>query len=328
MGDTAPPWNQSSRPRASPSTSARSRRSPGSTSTRLRLGARGPRPQRRRQDHLRPHDRHAHPAGRRHAARRGDRRRRDPEHVRRVIGLAGQTAAVEPALTGRENLRMVARLFGHDRARGRRRGRRGARAARPHRRRRPARAHLLRRHAAAARPRREPRRRAAPAAPRRADDRSRPAQPQRAVARRSRRSSTGGTDVLLTTQYLDEADRLADHDRDHRPRPARRVGHAATSSSRSVGRDVIDVRVRDDADLERAARRSAPRRPSTRRARASSLPGDRRRRRARRRGPGARRRRHRARRHLAAPPDARRRVPHAHRPHHRGSRPTERGPVA
>ena len=36
-----------------------------------------------------------------------------PEQVRRVIGLAGQNAAVEPALTGRENLVMVARLFGH-----------------------------------------------------------------------------------------------------------------------------------------------------------------------------------------------------------------------
>src|SRR5262245_32947379 len=34
-----------------------------------------------------------------------------PEQVRRVIGLAGQFAAVEEAMTGRENLRMVARLF-------------------------------------------------------------------------------------------------------------------------------------------------------------------------------------------------------------------------
>ena len=39
-----------------------------------------------------------------------------PESVRRVIGLAGQSAAVEPALTGRENLVMVARLFGHGKA--------------------------------------------------------------------------------------------------------------------------------------------------------------------------------------------------------------------
>ncbi|MGH2475106.1 MAG: ABC transporter ATP-binding protein, partial [Candidatus Limnocylindrales bacterium] len=41
---------------------------------------------------------------------------RHPERVRRVIGLAGQYAAVEEAMTGRENLDMVARLFGHDRA--------------------------------------------------------------------------------------------------------------------------------------------------------------------------------------------------------------------
>ncbi len=38
-----------------------------------------------------------------------------PEQVRRMIGLAGQHAAVEPAMTGRENLVMVARLFGHSR---------------------------------------------------------------------------------------------------------------------------------------------------------------------------------------------------------------------
>ena len=37
---------------------------------------------------------------------------REPAAVRQVIGLAGQFAAVEPAMTGRENLEMVARLFG------------------------------------------------------------------------------------------------------------------------------------------------------------------------------------------------------------------------
>jgi ABC-2 type transport system ATP-binding protein len=36
----------------------------------------------------------------------------EPAAVRQVIGLAGQFAAVEPAMTGRENLEMVARLFG------------------------------------------------------------------------------------------------------------------------------------------------------------------------------------------------------------------------
>ena len=41
--------------------------------------------------------------------------RREPAAVRRVIGLAGQFAAIEPAMTGRENLEMVARLFGQSR---------------------------------------------------------------------------------------------------------------------------------------------------------------------------------------------------------------------
>src|SRR5215204_5755040 len=36
--------------------------------------------------------------------------REDPGAVRRAIGLAGQFAAIEPAMTGRENLEMVGRL--------------------------------------------------------------------------------------------------------------------------------------------------------------------------------------------------------------------------
>jgi ABC-2 type transport system ATP-binding protein len=40
---------------------------------------------------------------------------RDPGQVRQVIGLAGQYAAVEPTMTGRENLRMIARLSGQSR---------------------------------------------------------------------------------------------------------------------------------------------------------------------------------------------------------------------
>ncbi|HEU4398841.1 MAG TPA: ATP-binding cassette domain-containing protein [Actinomycetota bacterium] len=44
---------------------------------------------------------------------------RQPVRVRQLIGLAGQFAAVEQAMTGRENLEMVGRLFGlnHRRAR-------------------------------------------------------------------------------------------------------------------------------------------------------------------------------------------------------------------
>ena len=44
-----------------------------------------------------------------------------------------------------------------------------------------------------------------------------------------------GTDVLLTTQYLDEADQLAEPDRDHRPRPrGRRRARRPSSSAGSA----------------------------------------------------------------------------------------------
>src|SRR3954463_7654849 len=39
----------------------------------------------------------------------------DPKRVRQTIGLAGQFASVEPAMSGRENLELVARMFGLDR---------------------------------------------------------------------------------------------------------------------------------------------------------------------------------------------------------------------
>ena len=40
---------------------------------------------------------------------------RRPAEIRRMIGLAGQSAAVEATMTGRENLYMVARLYGQSR---------------------------------------------------------------------------------------------------------------------------------------------------------------------------------------------------------------------
>src|SRR5215216_2233430 len=39
----------------------------------------------------------------------------EPKRVRQTIGLAGQFASVEPAMTGTENVRLVARLFGLNR---------------------------------------------------------------------------------------------------------------------------------------------------------------------------------------------------------------------
>ncbi|GLY30394.1 ATP-binding cassette domain-containing protein [Kineosporia sp. NBRC 101731] len=46
---------------------------------------------------------------------------RDPSRVRHLIGLTGQFAAVDPILTGRENLELVARLYRIRRAEARRR---------------------------------------------------------------------------------------------------------------------------------------------------------------------------------------------------------------
>src|SRR5919204_6236656 len=47
--------------------------------------------------------------------------RRHPEQVRARIGLAGQYAAVDDHLTGRENVEMVGRLYGLPRREARRR---------------------------------------------------------------------------------------------------------------------------------------------------------------------------------------------------------------
>ena len=108
---------------------------------------------------------------------------REPMAVRRMIGLAGQSAAVEEMMTGRENVVMVARLYGQSAGSRRQNAERilelmdltdAADRLVPH---------VLGRHAAAARPRGEPGRLAPAAAARRADHRPRPRQPQRGVGR-------------------------------------------------------------------------------------------------------------------------------------------------
>jgi ABC-2 type transport system ATP-binding protein len=177
--------------------------------------------------------------------------RREPDAVRTKIGLAGQFAAIEPAMTGRENLEMVARLFGQDR--------RAAKAsatdvleqlgltedadrlARTYsggmRRRLDLGASLV-------------------GAPRLLllDE------PTTGLDPRSRLELwdairalvQAGTDVLLTTQYLDEADHLAtrivivDHGR------AVATG-TPDELKRRIGGDVVELHVSDPDDLPAAA---------------------------------------------------------------------------
>ena len=135
---------------------------------------------------------------------------RDAAALRAQIGLAGQYAAVDENLTGRENLVMVGRLYHL--------GRKPSRASAPTScsssstsptppsgRRRRTRAACG---GASTWPRRwSPGRRCSSST-------SPPPASTRAAAcrcgRRSRIASPAGTTVLLTTQYLDEADRLAD----------------------------------------------------------------------------------------------------------------------
>ncbi|HSP39661.1 MAG TPA: ATP-binding cassette domain-containing protein [Frankiaceae bacterium] len=177
--------------------------------------------------------------------------RTHPEQVRRAIGLAGQYAAVEPSLTGLENLRMVARLFGH--------GRREAKAASERvleqmgltdagRR-------LVKTYSGGMR-RRLDLGASLVGSPRLLllDE------PTTGLDPRSRNELwtaleelvEQGTDVLLTTQYLEEADRLADLIAiiDH----GRLVASGTADELKSrAGRDVVDLQVREADDLDRAA---------------------------------------------------------------------------
>jgi ABC-2 type transport system ATP-binding protein len=177
--------------------------------------------------------------------------RREAGAVRRVIGLAGQYAAVEPAMTGRENLYLVARLFGQD-----------ARSARASSARvlellglSEAADRLARTYSGGMR-RKLDLGASLVGAPRLLllDE------PTTGLDPRSRIELwdaigglvAGGTDVLLTTQYLDEADHLAsriviiDHGR---------VVAAGSPSElkQRAGRSVIEVHTRDRADLALAA---------------------------------------------------------------------------
>ncbi|HEV2310764.1 MAG TPA: ATP-binding cassette domain-containing protein [Acidimicrobiia bacterium] len=171
----------------------------------------------------------------------------EPKRVREVIGLAGQSASVEPAMTGTENLRMVARLFGLSR----REARSAAAAVLERLDLSDAGNRLVRTYSGGMR--------------RRLDLGAslvgRPQlllldEPTTGLDPRGRMDLwsairnlvADGTDVLLTTQYLEEADQLA--------RNVVIVDHGRVISSGTpdelkdrAGRNVIEVRPRSGGDL-------------------------------------------------------------------------------
>jgi ABC-2 type transport system ATP-binding protein len=173
---------------------------------------------------------------------------RHPDHVRALIGLAGQSAAVEEAMSGIENLEMVARLFGFSRRDSKRRARTvlerldladtGKRLVRGWsggmRRRLDLGATLV-------------------GAPRvlLLDEPTTGLDPASRIGlwESVRELVADGTDVVLTTQYLDEADHLADRIViiDH----GRTIAEGTPAELKARGgRDVVEAhpRERDQAD--------------------------------------------------------------------------------
>jgi ABC-2 type transport system ATP-binding protein len=172
---------------------------------------------------------------------------RQPADVRRIIGLAGQYAAVEEAMTGRENLQMIGHLFGLRR--------RAARAA-------AAKVlaqlglagdadRLVRTYSGGMR-RKLDLGASLVGSPRLLllDEPTTGLDPRSRIELWEAIGSlvATGTDVLLTTQYLDEADHLAadiviiDHGR------AIASGTPGELKSRA-GHDMIEVHPRDRADM-------------------------------------------------------------------------------
>jgi ABC-2 type transport system ATP-binding protein len=174
--------------------------------------------------------------------------RREPQAVRAAIGLAGQFAAVEPAMTGRENLEMVARLFGQDR-----RTARVSAAAVLEQLGLVEDADRLARTYSGGMRRRLDLGASLVGAPRLLllDEPTTGLDPRSRIELWDaiRALVDAGTDVLLTTQYLDEADRLAsqiviiDHGR---------VVASGTPGElkRRISRNVIEARVRGSGDAE------------------------------------------------------------------------------
>jgi len=176
---------------------------------------------------------------------------RDPDLVRQTIGLAGQFAAIEPAMTGRENLEMVARLFGQSK--------RDARASTTKVLEQmglsEAADRLSRTYSGGMR-RKLDLGASLVGSPKLLllDEPTTGLDPQSRIdlwdAIRSLVDE--GTDVLLTTQYLDEADRLASHMVVINHGTAIAAGTPA-ELKQSAGRSVIEVAVRERGHLAEVA---------------------------------------------------------------------------
>ena len=174
-------------------------------------------------------------------------------------------------------------------------GRRAARPVRPHRRRRPGDEGLLGRHAPAARPGRRPGDPPPGALPRRADHRARPDQPGRACGTSSGSWWPTGVTLLLTTQYLDEADDLADRIVviDH----GRVIAEGTSAELKAAtGGARLEVTLTEPRPRGRGRPAALRRRAGAREPRRSAAAGagPQRLRTGHHRGPGPRRRRHRS----------------------------------
>jgi ABC-2 type transport system ATP-binding protein len=177
--------------------------------------------------------------------------RREPDQVRRAISLSGQYSAVEEAMTGRENLVMVGRLFGQDKASAKRNADRVLEQVNLV----ESADRLVRTYSGGMR-----RRLDLGASMVGAPQLLLMDEPTTGLDPGSRQDLwnairdlvAGGTDVLLTTQYLEEADQLAqdivivDHGR---------VIAKGTPNElkQQAGRDVIEARVPESGDLEAVA---------------------------------------------------------------------------
>ena len=177
--------------------------------------------------------------------------RREAPAVRRSIGLAGQFAAIEPAMTGRENLELVARLFGQDR----KAATSNASSVLESLGLTDAADRLVRTYSGGMR-RRLDLGASLVGAPKLLllDEPTTGLDPRSRIELWDaiRKLVEQGTDVLLTTQYLDEADNLASHVViiDHG-----RVAAAGTPAElkRRIGGKVIEVHVRYHLDVARVA---------------------------------------------------------------------------